>query len=131
MIELDVGEAKLRFKDCYVKVIPAMSDRPAVLQITSYADPSTESFPSVFIRSVVPADDIKAFLGQPLSAKIYMTRQDKGTVWHTPDDAPANIVVQTADDSGRVVGSIISAVVLNSDSPEELTITGRFDGTLQ
>jgi len=131
-LQLKIGEGhNVRVQDCYVRLIPAASDRPAVLQIASYASPETESFPSIFISANAPADDMKAIVGQSLTARIFITDKQEGTVWHTADDVPANITVRNADDAGRVTGTIIDGVLHNSSTSTQTPVSGRFDGKLQ
>ena len=53
---------------CTITLRSAVGQVPHMLQVTSYADVRTESFPSIYLRAVVPDDKLKSLSGQPLAA---------------------------------------------------------------
>ena len=131
-VKLVVGTRSVSSATCSVKLIPPIAGRPAVLKITSYEDPSAESFPSILIQAnAAGSTSVNDIIDQPLQAQIKVATSDVDPVWFTPDDQPANITIRSADDSGRVIGVIINGIVANSGNADELKIKGDFDGTLQ
>ena len=130
LIELNVSGRTRKLDTCYIKLLPSTSRTPAVLIVTSYPSPQEESFPSFYMRAALEDGDLQALLGKPIQAKIWLATEQNGPILRTPDDAPANITIRNADDDGRVVGSIINADLINTTNSDKLTITGRFDGSL-
>ncbi|NIP87446.1 MAG: hypothetical protein GTO03_18590, partial [Planctomycetales bacterium] len=130
-IELNVGGQKRTLSSCYLKLVPSTSRTPAVLMVTSYRSAQDESYPSFFMRVVLVGDDLNALLGQPMQARIFFAAAPNDVVLYTPDAEPAMVTIRNTDDTGRVLGTIINARLLNTANDESLPITGQFDGVLE
>lgn len=128
-IEFALGaDLKMTLSECHVKWIPARAGYPAAVQIKSYDDPKSESFPSLFIQAVAPGDDLEAIQGQTLDAVIHLADSANGEVWHTIATDPAQIVIRNSDASGRVVGEISAATLVQVSTQERYSGSGSFDG---
>ncbi len=130
-IELNVGGRTLKISSCYLKLVRSTSRTPAVLMVTSYASQEAESYPSFFMRVVLPGDELAALLGQSLSARIWYAAQPNDIVYYTPEGEPANVTIRNTDDSGRVQGTIINAKLMDTANDESKPISGQFDGVLE
>jgi hypothetical protein len=117
-------------KNCHIELTAATGRVPAILQISSYADKQSESYPSVFIQAVAPTAILTDILDQPLSAKIFVALAAHGPFFSTPDGQPAQITVQAADDQ-HVVGKIENANLLDQASGQTAAVSGKFDGQLK
>ena len=126
-----VGTDTVNINGCYVKLIPSVAGRPTVLKITSYPTPAAESFPSIFIQANTSGTSIKEIIGKPLQARVYMTTAADTEVWYTLEDQPANITIRNADDGGRIIGTIINGMLVNTTTSAQRPITGAFDAILQ
>jgi hypothetical protein len=126
LIELSLAPP-LQTADCYVSLRPASGQVPPLLQVTSYLDSRSESFPSVLIRAIVPSGQLRDLVEQPLAAKIFVTRDANGPVWETPDKEPAQIVLKAIDGS-RAVGMIQSAKLIDQGTGQQQVVRGRFSG---
>jgi hypothetical protein len=80
---------------------------------------------------VLSGDDLAALLGQPMPARIWFAAQPNDIVYHTPDGEPASVTIRNTDDAGRVLGTIITAKLLNTANDESMSISGQFDGLLK
>ncbi len=128
-IEFDLGaDRKITLRECHVEWIPARAGYPAAVQIKSYEDAKSESFPSLFIQAVAPGDTLEAIRGQTLDAVIHLAESANGEVWHTVATDPAQIVIRNSDASGRVVGEISAATLVQVSTQEKLSASGSFDG---
>jgi hypothetical protein len=117
-------------KECQIKLTAAAGQVPAILQIASYADKQTESYPSVFIQAVAPSGTLSDILEQPLQAKVYVALAAAGPFFSTPDGQLAQVTVKAADDQ-HVVGTIENATLVDKASGQQATASGRFDGKLR
>lgn len=117
-------------KDCQIKLTAAAGQVPAILQVASYVDKQTESYPSVFIQAVVPSATLTDILEQPLQAKIYVALAAGGPFFSTPDGQPAQLTLKAADDQ-HVVGTIENATLVDQASGQKSSVAGRFDGKMR
>ncbi len=128
-VALDLGAAgKVATSECFVQLLPTKYDLPAILRITSYANPKSESFPSVMIQANAPADDLKSLIDQSIEAKVFVQNSPDGPVWETLPEEPALVTIKNVDDSGRIVGSISSATLISTTGTQTTTAAGTFDG---
>jgi hypothetical protein len=130
LIQLNVGGKTRKLRSCFLKLIPATSRSRSVLIVTSYPNEKEESYPSFYMRVVLTGDDLAALLGQPMPAKIWFAAQPNDIVYRTPDGDPASVTIRNTDDTGRVLGTIINAKLLNTANDESMPISGQFDGVL-
>lgn len=117
-------------KECLIKLTAAAGQVPAILQVSSYVDKQTESYPSIFVQAVAPSSSVADILEQPLPAKVHVALAAGGPFYSTPDGQPAQLTLKEADDQ-HVVGTIENATLVDQASGQKSTITGRFDGKIR
>jgi hypothetical protein len=128
-MEFDLGaDRKITLPECHVQWIPARAGYPAAVQIKSYENAKSESFPSLFIQAEAPGDDLKAIRDQTLDAVIYLADGANGEVWHTIATDPAKVKITASDDSGRVVGKISAANLVQVSTQDKFVASGSFSG---
>jgi len=116
-------------KNCHIKLTAAAGRVPAMLQIASYADKQSESYPSVFIQAVAPSSTLTDILEQPLPAKIYVALAAAGPFFSTAEGQSAQVTIIAKDDQ-HVVGKIENANLLDQASGQTATVSGKFDGQM-
>jgi hypothetical protein len=127
-IEINL-DPPLLAQGCYASVYAGSSTRPAVLQITSYNDPSGESFPSIFARAEVKSSSPSDLTGQKFSARLYIQTAADGPVWQSTDDQPVELTVMQVD--GTNITADIKGMLLNCETGESKPISGAFKGSFK
>jgi len=115
---------------CYVSFVTSSAGRPNVLQIRSYRDEGSETYPSVYLRATVTASTSSALVNQTLPAQIFVQLQKDGAVLFSESDSPVQLQVTSIDDksfSGKVVGGN----VLNTQSGASVPVQGTLNGIFQ
>jgi len=120
----------VEIKHCHLKLTAAAGRVPAILQIASYADKQSESYPSVFIQAVAPTAILADIVDQPLPAKVFVALAANGPFFSTRDGQPAQVTVIAKDDQ-HVVGKIENAHLLDQASGQTATVSGKFDGAMK
>ncbi|MCE9557052.1 MAG: hypothetical protein K8T91_27205 [Planctomycetes bacterium] len=119
----------IEVKECQIKLTAPAGQVPAILQVSSYVDKQTESYPSVFIQAVAPSSSLADILEQPLQAKVYVALAAAGPFYSTPDGQPAQLTLKLADDQ-HVLGTIENATLVDQASGQKSTASGKFDGKM-
>lgn len=125
-IELQL-DAPVKATGCYAALYSFSDGRPSVLQITSYNDPSAESFPSIIFRAQTTAKAPAELAGQKLSAKAFVQEVKDGDIWKT-GDKPLELSISTADDAAinaTVAGALVN-VVSGASKDTSGTLNGSF-----
>ncbi len=126
-IELDLG-GPVATKGCYARLLP-ISGRPTILQVTSYADADSESYPSFFLRAEAPSAEPGALVGVSLPVEMYLQSEADGAIWHSKPDEPAQIVVRSA--AADDFAADLQGVLVNTATGAQLNVTGKMKGTLR
>ncbi|MCE9546660.1 MAG: hypothetical protein K8T25_14360 [Planctomycetia bacterium] len=126
LMELSLTPA-VKLGDCHITLKPAAGQVPPMLYISSYADPQSESFPSVYIRAVAPSGQLRELVDKSLPAKIYIAYSATGLVWETPEGQPGQVMIKAADDT-HAVGTIADSTFVNLATGQKVNASGRFDG---
>jgi hypothetical protein len=117
----------IEVNECLIKLTAAAGNVPAILQIATYADKHTESYPSVFIQAEAPTGKLTDLKDQPLAAKVFVARSASGPFFSTPEGQLAQLTI-TGSDAQHVKGTIENAVLLDQASGQSATVSGTFDG---
>jgi hypothetical protein len=125
-IELDLGEP-VNVGSCFVRLATFSDNRPAVLQWTSYASASAETFPSVFVRARLGTLAPASLAGQVVSADVYLQTAAGGPLWHS--DAPVELQITTAD-ATTIAAKVLSGTLLNADTGARAALKGNMTGAL-
>ncbi len=128
-IELTAGE-KFTTNACYVSLIPQGAGRPTVLQLQSYRDADSESFPSVFLQAHVQANSITELIGEPLAARLFVQRQAQGPVLFSDSAMPIELEIIAVEEK-VVSAKITGAKLRDSSTGAEIPVTGSVTGVLQ
>ncbi|NQT36224.1 MAG: hypothetical protein HQ581_01975 [Planctomycetes bacterium] len=125
-IELTL-DGPVRTQKCYASLAGGMSGRPAVLQITSYEDPGSERFPSVFLRAEVTATSPAALKGLKTSAKLYVQRKADEPVWCCLPNQPVEIEIYEADDR-KIAVEILRGELMDMGTGRSVKVSGALTG---
>lgn len=128
-MELELG-GPTTTSECYAALMTVSPKHPPVLQVTSYASPEAETFPSVFLRCEAPAGQPGSLVGQKIRAQAYVQLARDGAVWHAPADQPVEVSI-TAATAESITGEITAGQVVNSQDNSRLDLRGTFTGKLQ
>jgi len=128
-IELTVDKP-LKTGRCYLALVSLTSGRPGILQMTSYQNAGDESFPSVFFRAEVSAAELAELVGQEVAGQLYVQAVKDGPVWHSADDRPVRVAITSAAD-GSIEGEVRGGDLVNTDTGQSNSVTGKFAGSLQ
>jgi hypothetical protein len=123
--ELDL-ESRVATSGCYSRLLPAAGERSAVLQLQSYRDAGSESFPSVFLRGLVSADDAASLVGETIAVEMFVQTEPNGPVWFTPRESPVQFTI-TAADAEQIVGRIDSGELQRTDGASH-AVSGEVTG---
>ena len=127
--ELVLGEP-VSAKGCFARIITFSDGRPAVLQITSYQEPSGEDFPSVFVRAELASAAPDALAGKIVQARVYVQLKPNREVWHSTPEAPVEIII-SATDGTKIVGNIVQGTLVSSGGEAGVPLTGTFEGFIR
>jgi len=128
-LQLEMGEA-VEAKACFASLTQLPGSRPAVLQLTSYADPERESFPSVLIWAEVPSHQPDSLAGQKVKAQIYVQTKADGPVWQSAPGEPIELTIIKAG-TQELAGEIASGRLVSSDGVGGVELRGKFGGALR
>jgi hypothetical protein len=117
-------------KTCFASLTRLPGSRPVVLQLTSYADPQRETFPSVLIWAEVPSHQPDSLAGQRVKAQIYVQTKADGPVWQA---APGDSIELNITKAGaqEFAGEIASGKLVSSDGGDGVELKGTFGGALR
>jgi hypothetical protein len=124
-IELQL-DAPVTASGCYAALYTFSDGRPSVVQITSYNDPTAESFPSVMLRAQTSAKAPGDLSGQKLSAKAFVQENPDGPVW-SADAKPLELTISAADATNIVAE--FSGTLENVGSGESKATRGKLSGS--
>ncbi|MCL4201557.1 MAG: hypothetical protein KJ000_03630 [Pirellulaceae bacterium] len=125
---LTVGEP-LQTGGCYATCIALGPNRPAILQLQSYRDVESESYPSVFLRASVAAPDLNSLVGQTVDAQLFVKRSLNEPTLYTRD-APVQLTIRAIEE-GLLVGEIAGGSLSNHGSAAPTAVSGNFRSLIQ
>ena len=114
---------------CYVELV-ALDGRPNVLQLASYKEVELERFPSLLLQAQVEADSLAELAGKTVHGELYAQAEKDGAVWHSEEGAPAAFSV-SAVEGNAVTCKITGASLVNSETGERSTVSGKFVGLVE
>jgi hypothetical protein len=126
--DLTVGEP-LKASACYATCVALGPNRSGVLQVQSYRDAESESFPSVFLRAPVAAPDLNSLVGQTVDAQLFVKRSLEEPTLYTRD-APVQLTIRAIEE-GLLVGEIAGGSLSNHGSATPTAVSGNFRGLIQ
>jgi len=127
-IELTAG-APLKTDACYARLIAQGARRPAVLQLQSYRDANSESFPSVFLQSQVEVSSPSELVGKIVSARLFVQRDAQGSVLFSETESPVELRIVSLEEK-LLSAELVAASLLDTATGESVAATGRFEGVL-
>lgn len=110
---------------CHAALISFNDGRPAVLQLQSYRDADSETFPSIFLRAVAPSESPAELTGQTVEAELFVQLQQSGPVWYT--EAPVQLQI-TSSDGEKVVAELVGGALQRTDGQQPQAVKGRIEG---
>jgi hypothetical protein len=114
---------------CYLALVRLSDGRPTVLQITSYQEPTDESFPSAMLRGETSAPAPAALAGQKVAVQMFLQARADGPVWHTLRDQPVELTLTSAD-ANTFAAEITAGKLVNSDTDQAIDIRGKLSGPI-
>jgi hypothetical protein len=112
---------------CYATLNAFSDGRPSVLQITSYNNPSAESFPSVILRATTKSKTLDELAGETVSAQCFVQTSADGPIWQA-SDKPLNLEISLSD--GSVVEAAVSGTLINVQTGDSKEISGTVTGNV-
>lgn len=129
-IDVQIDSARRSASGCYARLYLLSDGRPNILQITSYADPTAEKFPSVFIRTQVAYGTPGALANRRLEAQqVYIQAAAAGPIWKTPDGQTAQLSITAVD--GNQFEATLSGVLVDAATGESSSITAKLLGEIE
>ena len=119
-------DAPVTSSGCYPMLYVFSDGRPSVLQITSYNDPTAESFPSLILRAETKAKSSAELSGQKLSAKAFVQENKDGPVWQAIDK-PLELTISAADE--KTITALFSGSFENVEDGKSKETTGTLSGS--
>ena len=123
-IELTAGDSILT-DGCHLRLLQFSDGRAAVLTISSYADPSVETLPSIMLRAVLDSPNLTP--GTEIQAELYALPGQEAEVWHSPVGSPVTLKI-TEFSGERASGTVVSGEVLTPSATAPQSLTGSFTG---
>lgn len=125
-VRLEV-EPPLELDLCFAEFLRFSDGRPSVLQFQTYRGEDSETFPSVFVRSVTTATSLPELAGTTLEAEVFVQREAGGEVLYTP--APAQLEISQIGER-QIVARILGGTLRRTGSDETLPLRGQLEGRL-
>lgn len=129
-IDIQLDNAKIDASGCFARLIVLHDGRPNILQITNYADPKAESFPSVFIRAQVAQTSPGAIAGRRIEAQqMYIQLSSSGPIWKTPDGQSVQLSISDVD--GNRIEATINGVLVDAVTNESTSFSAKLVGEIE
>lgn len=113
----------------YASFVAPSGEQNGAVQIQSYAPAQAETFPSVYIRSLVTAKTLNELVGQTISCDIFVQTQADGPVWRLTAGDTAQLKVVSV--VGKILkAEIVSATVHETAAEGSLNFTGQIEAIL-
>jgi hypothetical protein len=128
------GQAKLKldkelsFSASYVNLIP-VKGRGSVVQLRSYSDSKSESFPSYFFQANSSAASLNSLTGQTVKGTLFIKRDKNEATWMS---LPEQMVSLSFDSvvEGKLVGRVVDGK-LNSAKGDATPVSGSFEAIVE
>lgn len=128
-LELELS-GPIKTSGCYAS-LTSIPGRPSVLQITSYNDPSAETFPSVLIWAPVAAQAPAELLNQTVQAQMFAQRDAQASPWQTAAGKAVSIKF-TALEGSMLIGQIEAGGTLtDTGNGSQAPVSGKIQATLK
>jgi hypothetical protein len=126
-IELTLDQP-INASGCYASWLP-IAGRPTIVQVTSYNDPSGESYPSFFLRVETDETQPSALPNRTLSGEALVMVGAEGPLWHTTPDRPIEFVLTEVGDSN--FRATVRGLMVNSETGAQQEVSGKLEGSWQ
>lgn len=114
----------------YATFIPATGDRNGAIQFQSYQPNQAETYPSVYIRSLVSVKSLNELAGQTIPCEIFVQAQADGPVWRQTVGDSAQLKVLSID--GKIVKAELSAASAHETATEQaISFGGQIEAVIQ
>ena len=120
----------LTAKACYAELIDTGEGRPNVFRLASYKSEELERFPSIIVEAHVTETSLTSLAGKSIEGKVYAQLEDNGPVWSTPTGSQVTLSV-TKVDQKSVSCECAVATLINSDTGEESSVSGKFTALIE
>ena len=117
---------KISAPTCFVALHDFHNDLPSILSVTSYEKPESEQFPAFMIQGEVEVGSLPALINQAVPVELYVMLSRESPVWHSAPGQPVEVRV-TAASEAEVTGEIVSGTLINSETGETKSVTGKFE----
>jgi len=115
----------LAAKACYAELVDTGEGRPNVLRLASYESTELERFPSMMLQAHIEESTLAALGGKSVQANVYAQREKDGPVWSSPIGSPATVSILSVDNK-KMTCECAGAVLVNSQTDEQSTVSGKF-----
>jgi hypothetical protein len=113
----------------YVSFVAATGDRNGAVQFQSYAPNQAETFPSVFVRSLVTAKSLNEMTGQSSPCEIFVQSQADGPMWRLTAGDSAQLKILAIE--GKIVKAEITAATVHDTGNEQaITFNGQIEAVI-
>lgn len=128
-LELELS-GPIKTSGCYAS-LTSIPGRPTILQITSYNDPTAETFPSVLIWAPVAAQAPAELLNQTVQAQMFAQRDAQAAPWQTA--AGKAVAIKFTGLEGNVLLGQIEAGATLTDvgNGSQAPVSGKIQATLK
>lgn len=120
-------DAPVQTAGCYVKLIPPLAGRSGILQIRSYHQPDSETFPSALLQIPTTAANVEALRDQTLAGQMFVQREASGAVWESDAASPVQIKITQAD-SNTFTAEITGGTLRKFPDGTSHAVTGKLTG---
>lgn len=128
------GEAKLKldkdilFSASFVNLV-SVKGRGSVLQLRSYSNSKSESFPSYFFQANTNSASLNALAGQSVLGTLFVKLTKDEPSWMSLPDQGVKLSLESVTD-GKLVGRFSSGQ-LSSAKGESLPVSGVFEAIVE
>jgi hypothetical protein len=119
----------IKTSGCYAS-LTSIPGRSTILQLTSYNDPSAETFPSVLIWAPVTVQTPAELVNQTVVAQMFVQRDPQAAPWQTAAGKSVNIKFTAFE--GVLVGQIEAGGMLTDvGNGSQAPVSGKIQATLK
>lgn len=121
-------DSDVAISSSYINLIH-MKERGSVLQLRSYLDAKTETFPSYFFQANTSATSLASLGGQSVSGNIFVKKSATDPTWMNQPDQPVTLALESSNE-GKLKGKFSTGQVSGPDG-KQVSITGTFEAIIE
>lgn len=117
-------DAPTRFPASYIRLVP-FTDGSQILQIKSYKDGQTDSYPSFFLQARVDQSSVDELIGQTVPCRLFAQKKAGGDVWENPTGQLVAVEFKKTED--KLTASFSNAQLVNTANNLQSASFGTFE----